>query len=78
MRPEESALSLEITLPKDGSISYTKILGKFPIQKRSTIIIKESKTTLIISIKAKDATALRASTNSILRDLQVIEATKLK
>lgn len=75
---QTNKIGLKITLEKEKDLNYTKILGKNIGHSRSTIKIKEGKTELIIEIYANDATALRASANSILRDLQVIEATKIK
>lgn len=70
-------ISLTLVLTKQGKLNYSKILGRSIKHDRSSITLKETKERLTISIKAKDTTALRASTNSILRDLQVIESTKL-
>lgn len=70
-------ISLKIILEKEPNLRYTRIFGKNKGHGRSTVKIKENGKRLIIEIAAKDATALRASANSILRDLQVIEATKL-
>jgi tRNA threonylcarbamoyladenosine modification (KEOPS) complex Pcc1 subunit len=71
-------ISLKIVLDKEPKLNYSKILGKNLGHSRSAIKITESKSALTIEITAKDATALRASANSILRDLQVIEATKIQ
>jgi tRNA threonylcarbamoyladenosine modification (KEOPS) complex Pcc1 subunit len=72
----EANLKLKILVKKDPKIKYLKILSQKSRKERSTISLKEYRTKLIIEVRAKDATALRASTNSILRGLQVIEATK--
>ena len=69
-------LQFKLIIKKEPGLKYTKVLSG-ATHNRSTISMIESKDTLTIEIKAKDATALRASTNSILRDLQVIEATRL-
>ncbi len=71
-------LGLTITIKKDPKIKYLKILSQKGKKERSTTSLKEKGSELIIKIAAKDATALRASVNSVLRDLQVIEATKIK
>ncbi|MGA2799795.1 MAG: KEOPS complex subunit Pcc1 [Candidatus Micrarchaeaceae archaeon] len=68
-------LTLKLLVKKDPKIKYLKILSQKGSRERSTISLKEQRVNLIIEIKAKDATALRASVNSILRDLQAIEAT---
>ncbi len=62
-----------IVLPDSGSARYGTVLhgGKY---KRSTISITRTAAGTTIEIRALDATALRASANSILRDLQVAEA----
>lgn len=70
--------NLRILVKKDPKIRYLKILSQKRSSERCTISLKEYKTRLIIGISAKDATALRASANSILRDLQVIESTRTK
>lgn len=72
-----SGINLVIVLGKAEKLNYSKILGKSIKHNRSAITVKETKEKLTITIKAKDATALRASANSILRDLQIIESTKL-
>jgi|GEM_PF-1162974 tRNA threonylcarbamoyladenosine modification (KEOPS) complex Pcc1 subunit len=67
---------IRLVVPKDPKINYKRLLNNQTNHERSNTAIKEQKETLIIEITAKDLTALRASANSILRDLQVIEATK--
>jgi tRNA threonylcarbamoyladenosine modification (KEOPS) complex Pcc1 subunit len=67
------AYTASITVPKRKEMDYVKVLGIQREQKRSGIGITEKKECLEISITAKDITALRASMNSIIRDLQVIE-----
>ncbi len=66
-------LYLKLIVGKQHGLNYTKIIGKNTTHSRSTIKMQEDKRNLTIEITAKDATALRASTNSILRDLQTIE-----
>jgi tRNA threonylcarbamoyladenosine modification (KEOPS) complex Pcc1 subunit len=63
----------KITIAKISKISYKKILGEIREHKRSGLSIKETPTTLEISIKTTDITAMRASINGIMRDIQVIE-----
>jgi tRNA threonylcarbamoyladenosine modification (KEOPS) complex Pcc1 subunit len=72
-----AAFELILKLNKEEKLNYKKILGNNTKHNRSSVEFKESEKELIIKITAKDATALRASTNSILRDLQVIESTKI-
>lgn len=74
---QANKISLKIILAKEPKINYARMLGKNAKHDRSAVKIKEGSKELVIEITAKDATALRASANSILRDLQVIEATKL-
>lgn len=74
----QESVYLKLVMPKDDTINYSKILGKKSTHKRSTIKIKEDKKLLAIEIESNDITALRASANSILRNLQVIKATKIK
>ena len=68
---------LKLLIKKDPKINYLKIISQSRKKERSTTNIKEQGGKLIIEIGAKDATSLRASANSILRDLQVIEATTI-
>lgn len=70
-------LQLNITL-ENNTINYSKLFNGPKRHERSDMKIKSTKGRLVIEVTAKDATALRASANSILRDLQVIEATELK
>ncbi len=62
-----------ITLPGVEASEYAAVLqgGRY---KRSDITLKRSASAFIIEIRASDATALRASANSVLRDLQIFEA----
>ncbi|MGD0728513.1 MAG: KEOPS complex subunit Pcc1 [Candidatus Micrarchaeaceae archaeon] len=77
MPKQGEKFQLKLIINKEKALEYSKILSIKTEHKRSNIKLKEIKGTLFIEISAKDATALRASANSILRDLQVIEATKL-
>ena len=52
-----------------------RALGRIKTYKRSGITITKEKDSLKISIGAIDATALRASINSVLRDVQTIDRT---
>lgn len=69
-----SGMALRIILQKGNTIKYGSILGKRSGNGRSTIVVRETKKTLEIKISSLDATALRASANSVLRSLQVAES----
>ncbi|MGC8495635.1 MAG: KEOPS complex subunit Pcc1 [Candidatus Micrarchaeia archaeon] len=64
------------TIEIEGGAKYIRILGmkKSSRYKRSTMTIKKSEDALHIEIAAHDITALRATVNSALRDLQVASA----
>ncbi len=62
-----------IIIQKRAKMSYKKILGEIKEHKRSGINISETDSELKITIETKDITALRASLNAIIRDVQVIE-----
>jgi tRNA threonylcarbamoyladenosine modification (KEOPS) complex Pcc1 subunit len=64
----------KITIEKISKINYGKVLGDIREHKRSGMSIKETPNTLEIHIKTSDITALRASINNIIRDLQVVES----
>lgn len=65
-----------IKVKKSREKNYKKILGIAKTNyKRSKITISENQKELSITITAEDATALRASANMIMRDLQIIENT---
>jgi tRNA threonylcarbamoyladenosine modification (KEOPS) complex Pcc1 subunit len=68
-----------IVYKKDSALNYTRILAACSTgtYKRSTITTSETDKELRFEIRARDVVALMASTNSILRRLQVIEATNL-
>jgi tRNA threonylcarbamoyladenosine modification (KEOPS) complex Pcc1 subunit len=68
-----------IVYRKDPALNYALILASCSAQayKRSAITISETDRELRFEVKARDVTALMASTTSILRRLQVIEATKM-
>lgn len=63
-----------IKISKQKGIAYKKIIGVNKSYKRSKIKISENKNCVYISIDANDITALRASANAVLRELQVIES----
>ena len=69
-------IRLTLALKKEPKLKYSSILNKSAKHGRSAVKIQDKKDTLLIEITASDSTALRASINAILRDLQVIEATK--
>ncbi len=68
-----------IVYKKDQALNYTRILASCNAEtyKRSTISTTETGRILKFEVKAADVTALIASTNSILRRLQIIEAAKV-
>jgi tRNA threonylcarbamoyladenosine modification (KEOPS) complex Pcc1 subunit len=70
------AYRAEITLHKENGAEYRKILAlsEGGGRTRSSTKATESSGTLTITITASDIVALRASINSIMRDLQVIAA----
>ena len=63
----------EIVVSKVHGASYSSIMGKIKSYKRSTVEIKETAGTFAAKVRAADATALRASVNALMRDIQVIE-----
>lgn len=69
-----SGFTASIRLIKPERVSYKKILGDLNQHGRSGVRIKETQTTLQIDISAKDAAALRAALNSILKDISVVGA----
>ncbi len=64
-----------ITIAKRLPIEYKGVIGGYKAYRRSSISTKEDKASISISIAADDATALRASLNSIMRDIRIIEST---
>ena len=76
----QSKAQSTIVYKKDPALNYSRILASCSAKayKRSVITINENGAELRFEVKATDVTALMASTNSILRRLQVIEATKLR
>lgn len=67
----------KITIKKGTEIKLKNIISQTNIKNfdRSNTTVSETAKEFIITIKAKDLTALRASVNSILRDLKVVEET---
>ncbi|MEM3227707.1 MAG: KEOPS complex subunit Pcc1 [Candidatus Micrarchaeaceae archaeon] len=55
-------------------LDYSKFFESRYKYKRSSIVFKYKDKNAVFEISAADPTALRASINSVLRDLQVIEA----
>ena len=63
-----------ISISKTSPLDYSKVLGRPRMYKRSTVKFSETPSTIKIFVVAGDATAMRAALNSIMRDIQVIEA----
>ncbi len=65
---------------KDPSLNYSRILASCTAKayKRSAIVVKETGNVLKFEVSAKDVTALIASTNAVLRRLQVIASTRIR
>ncbi len=65
-----------LALPKRKESDYSKMFERKYRYKRSVVLVKGAKRDgmLFIEVRAMDPTALRASINSLLRDIQVIEA----
>lgn len=61
-----------IVIPKTEKVSYKRILGASREYKRSSISIKEKTDRLTITVTARDMASLRASINSVTRDVQVV------
>jgi hypothetical protein len=69
--------SFRLIIAKEPGLKYSRLLSRSKRYGRSTMKVKETSSTVTIEINATDLTALRASANSVLRDLQVISATEL-
>lgn len=73
----ETKITATITYRKEPGITYARIFsaqgGK---HERSSVSMKETADLLTFEIRANDVAAMAASANSILRALQIIEATK--
>jgi len=72
----ESCAIAEITLLKQRGIDYKKALASQSERApgRSSTKITSTEKTLKIAISAEDFTALRASINSIMREIQVLNS----
>jgi tRNA threonylcarbamoyladenosine modification (KEOPS) complex Pcc1 subunit len=62
-----------ITMPKKWPINYKSIIGINKKSKRAGIKIKESNDIIEVLIESEDVAAMKASFNSITRDVQVVE-----
>lgn len=71
MKPYSATLSIRKQSPE---IRYGTLLSYSKGRKRSAIGCRELKGSIYFTIEAKDATALRAALNSVLRDIKIIEA----
>ena len=76
MKEQQTSYEAVITLHKSAKINYTKLIGNLRMYKRSVIEIGETPEAFSVKINAADPTALKASFNSILRDIQVIESVR--
>ncbi|MDE1832819.1 MAG: hypothetical protein KGH58_00165 [Candidatus Micrarchaeota archaeon] len=63
-----------IRIIKSRGISYGRALGDMGPHERSSIRIKETPGVFQIEISARDPAALRATINSALKDLHVLES----
>lgn len=63
----------EITIIKAPTVSYLKVMGAKRSYKRSSVNITETKSELRIHVAADDPTALKASINSILNEIEIVE-----
>ena len=68
MKFENSSI---ISIKKIKGLKYKKILN-FNNHKRSSIDIEQIPSAIKFTVRAKDVTALRASINAVLRDIQTI------
>jgi len=75
---KKDSFQLTLILNKESGLNYKSLLNTETRHERSKITINEKGKNIIVEITASDATALRASANSILRNLQVIESTNIK
>lgn len=69
--------SAKILIKKGSDTSYKRIIGSIKEHSRSKISIKETAKELQINIETDDITALRASINTVIRDIQVIDAASM-
>ncbi|MCL4381395.1 hypothetical protein M1614_00240 [Candidatus Marsarchaeota archaeon] len=65
-----------ISIKKINGLEYKKILN-FNNHKRSSIDIEETPSIIKFKVYANDITALRASINAVLRDIQTIDNTSM-
>ena len=61
-----------ISIRKSFDINYKNIINPMKYE-RSSILIEEDKKHIKLKIRAKDITALRASINSIVRDIKIAD-----
>ncbi len=67
-------ISASVTIQKRKGLNYTGMLVQTGKYKRSRMSVSDLGKTLKVVVTATDTTALRASLNSLLRDLQVVES----
>ncbi len=60
-------------VPKKIGTSYSRLLGQSRRHERSSLRIRDAGPMLEVKIETSDITALRASMNTVMRDIQVIE-----
>lgn len=77
-KKETNKVQLKLILKKEPNLAYKPIFGKIASHSRSRVKLSETKDRLVVTISSEDTTSLRASTNTILRKLQIIEATRTK
>jgi tRNA threonylcarbamoyladenosine modification (KEOPS) complex Pcc1 subunit len=70
------SLSADIIIDEDTERLYKCLLPEAKKIKRSEMGLKKEKDRLVINVRASDATALRASVNSILKLIVVYEKMK--
>ena len=76
MKAKKYASKIQIVIPKKSKAKYTEILERYKRYRRSSIRLSENSEELIIIIEAKDLNALKASTNGIIREIQIIDRIK--
>jgi tRNA threonylcarbamoyladenosine modification (KEOPS) complex Pcc1 subunit len=71
---KEFRYQAQISMQKSNTkIKYAELISNQKTYKRSTIQFKEHPNSLKFIIKANDTTALRATINSILKEIYLIE-----
>ena len=70
MVAENSAI---LKIAKRRGLRYKSIIGAQRSYKRSKVLIKESDSEIEIRVTALDPGALKASINSVLKDIETIE-----